>query len=44
MVKLYVKKIVEGAINLTTGEAWTINDVPERWRESVREELENKEQ
>lgn len=42
MVKLYIKKILEGAINPTTGEAWKIDDVPERWREQVREALENK--
>lgn len=41
MVKLYVKKITSGAINPITGEPWTINDVPERWREDVREALEN---
>ncbi len=40
MVKLYVKKIKSGAINPETGEAWTIDDVPVRWREAVREELE----
>lgn len=41
MVKLYVKKITEGAINPATGEVWKIDDVPERWREQVREALEN---
>ena len=31
MVKLYVKRIKEGKM--------TIDDVPEKWREAVREEL-----
>jgi len=42
IVKLYVKKITSGAINETTGLPWTIEDVPERWREEVRKELENR--
>ena len=33
MVKIYVKKILAGKM--------TIEDVPERWREEVREALEN---
>lgn len=33
MVKLYVRKITEGTM--------TIDDVPVRWREEVREALEN---
>lgn len=33
MVKIYVRKILEGKM--------TIDDVPERWREEVREALEN---
>lgn len=41
MVKIYVKKIVNGEINPKTGKAWTIDDVPQKWREAVREELEN---
>ena len=41
MVKLYIKKITEGAVNPNTGEPWKIDDVPERWREQVREALEN---
>lgn len=41
MVKLYVKKITEGAINPATGAPWTIDDVPEKWMEEVREALEN---
>lgn len=31
MVKIYVRRIREGKM--------TIHDVPERWREAVREEL-----
>ena len=33
MVKIYIRKILEGKM--------TIDDVPERWREEVREALEN---
>lgn len=33
MVKIYVKRIQAGIM--------TLNDVPERWREAVREELEH---
>ena len=33
MVKLYIRKILDGKM--------TIDDVPERWREEVREALEN---
>lgn len=43
MVKLYVKKITSGAINPNTGEAWKIEDVPQRWQAEVREMLENNE-
>lgn len=34
MVKIYVRKILAGEM--------TIEDVPARWREQVREALENK--
>lgn len=34
MVKIYVRKILAGEM--------TIEDVPTRWREAVREALENK--
>ena len=34
MVKIYIRKILAGEM--------TIDDVPERWREAVREALENK--
>ena len=33
MVKLYVQRIIDGKM--------TINDVPVKWREQVREALEN---
>ena len=33
MVKLYIRKILDGKM--------TIDEVPERWREEVREALEN---
>ena len=35
MAKIYYRKIVEGDINVATGEVWTLDDVPERWREEV---------
>lgn len=35
MAKLYYKKIVSGDIHPVTGEVWTIDDVPVRWREEV---------
>lgn len=35
MVQIYVKRIIEGKM--------TIDDVPTRWREAVREALENEE-
>lgn len=41
MVKLYIRKITSGDINPVTELPWTIDDVPERWREQVREALEN---
>lgn len=40
MVKIYVKLIKSGKINAATGEPWELEDVPERWREAVREALE----
>lgn len=39
MAKIYYRKIVAGDINPATGEAWKIEDVPERWREEVQELL-----
>lgn len=41
LVSIYVKKIVGHEINKDTGEPWTINDVPTKWREEVRKALEN---
>lgn len=41
MTKLYVKKITLHEINSETGEPWKIDDVPVKWREEVREALEN---
>lgn len=40
MVKIYVKIILSEKINPATGEPWKIDDVPERWREEVRKEIE----
>lgn len=39
MAKLYAKKILSGDINAATGEPWTLEDVPERWRATVEEML-----
>ena len=39
MAKIYYRKIVAGDINPATGEAWKIEDVPERWRAEVQELL-----
>lgn len=36
MAKIYYRKIVAGDIHPVTNEVWTINDVPERWREEVQ--------
>lgn len=36
MAKVYYRKISEGQINNKTGQAWKLEDVPERWREAVR--------
>lgn len=40
MVKIYVRKIREKAINPKTGEVWVVADVPEKWRAAVARELE----
>lgn len=40
MVKIYVKLILGGKVNPATNEPWEIDDVPERWREEVRKEIE----
>lgn len=39
MAKIYYRKIKEGEINQETGKPWSINDVPERWRQKVQELL-----
>ena len=44
LVMIYVKKIKSGAINPETGEPWKLEDVPIRWREAVREELEKEDE
>jgi hypothetical protein len=36
MAKIYCRKIMAGDINPTTGEVWTINDVPARWQTEVQ--------
>jgi len=36
MAKIYYRKITAGEINPTTGEVWTINDVPARWQTEVQ--------
>lgn len=36
MAKIYYRKITAGDINPATGEAWKIDDVPERWRDEVQ--------
>lgn len=41
IVERYVRKISNHEINDKTGEPWTIEDVPIKWREEVREALEN---
>ncbi len=40
MVKIYVRKIREKAVNPKTGEVWGVEDVPEKWRAAVARELE----
>ena len=41
MAKIYYNRIVNHKINPATGKEWTIDDVPERWQEEVKEMLEN---
>lgn len=41
MTKIYIRKITEKSINPLTGEAWKIDDVPDRWREDVQRALES---
>lgn len=42
MAKIYHRKILNGEINPATDEAWTIDDVPERWRAEVEEMFDGK--
>ena len=44
MAKIYCRKIMAGDINPATGEAWKINDVPDRWRDEVQALLEGGQQ
>ncbi len=39
MAKIYFRKIRNGEINLNTGEPWSIDDVPPRWKEAVQKLL-----
>ncbi len=39
MAKLYLKKIKNGELNIATGEAWELKDVPVFWRAKVEELL-----
>ena len=39
MAKIYYRKIIAGDMNPATGEAWKIEDVPERWKAEVQELL-----
>jgi len=41
MAKIYYRKILSGDINPSTGETWSINDVPERWRAEVQAMLDS---
>lgn len=41
MAKVYYRKIKEQEINQNTGEVWCLEDVPRRWRETVKGLLEN---
>jgi hypothetical protein len=36
MAKIYCRKIMAGDINPATGEVWTIDDVPLRWRDETQ--------
>ena len=40
MAKIYARKIHDGAINMSTGEAWKLEDAPMRWRDAAARELE----
>lgn len=40
MAAFYGKKIITGAINPKTGQAWRIEDVPAYWRAATQEWIE----
>ena len=42
MAKLYLKKIKNKELNIKTGEAWKLQDVPMLWRAQVQEALDEK--
>ena len=39
MIKKYVKELEARHINNSTGEIWTINDVPNLWRAKVEAQI-----
>lgn len=39
MVRKYVRLLEEREINHNTNEVWTINDVPNTWREKTRTKI-----
>lgn len=39
MIKVYADRIYYKKINEKTGKAWTINDVPQKYRAAVEAEL-----
>ena len=39
MAKLYFNKIRDRGSNILTGETWTIDDVPDRWKVEVQNML-----
>ena len=41
LVNIYIKKITGHEINKDTGLPWTVEDVPAKWRDEVKEALEN---
>lgn len=41
MAKVYYRKIVNGEVNIETGAAWNLGDVPLRWREAVMKLLDD---
>ena len=39
MVAFYVRKIKNGDLNKKTGEPWSVEDVPDVWKDKVEHEL-----